>query len=103
MRLTSDHPFTILDCRGLNPTAYHICYGLSAPWTTPSTLYQTVWHTRAEIKARGDISHDLVDRAIQTFERTRGKRPEKALVVKPKSPLKEKRPSEGREEEEAGK
>ncbi len=69
--LTIDHPFTILDTRGMNPPTYEVRYGFSAPSIRPSPLYQTVWHSRTEMKARGDVSPEAVDQAIRAFQESK--------------------------------
>ena len=65
--LISDHPFTIVSCRGMNPKTYFVRYGLSTQTIPPSPLAEKAWHTAAQIKLRMNVSPETVDSAIKLY------------------------------------
>ena len=66
-KLTIEHPFSIIKSRGHSPKTYLVVYGLSTIAIPPSPLFQKVWHTAAQMKARMNIALATVDSAVSKF------------------------------------
>lgn len=89
----TEHPFTILQTQSINPRQYLVEFGLGEPDRARSPLAQRLWQTAAQLKARGEILPDTVDRVIKLYHQNAPNRmsasPRKAVEVVPRRMLKE--------------
>ncbi|KAK8864488.1 hypothetical protein IAR55_001738 [Kwoniella newhampshirensis] len=63
-----EHPFTILDSRGLKPTAFLVRYGVESSTVKPSPLYEKAWQTPAQMRSIGGLSAEAVKTAVRDFQ-----------------------------------
>ncbi|WVF71275.1 hypothetical protein IAT40_006078 [Kwoniella sp. CBS 6097] len=81
-----DHPFSIIESTGLNPTAYLVRYG---EWESaePSPQYQKVWQTVPQMIRKGRIDEEVARKAIKDYNegkyRGRGASPRAVQLQKP--------------------
>lgn len=66
-RLTSEHPFTVLEARGKRATQLRIRYGFECEKVPPSPLAQVVWHTPAQMQSRMRISKGTVRAVVEAW------------------------------------
>ncbi|OCF33029.1 hypothetical protein I316_05367 [Kwoniella heveanensis BCC8398] len=61
-----DHPFCIIDSKGMSPVAYLVRYG---EWQAadPSPQYQEVWQTIPQMVRKGRISEEVARNAVKEF------------------------------------
>nr|XP_031863355.1 uncharacterized protein CI109_001230 [Kwoniella shandongensis]KAA5530427.1 hypothetical protein CI109_001230 [Kwoniella shandongensis] len=65
---SKEHPFTIIDSRGLRPPTFLVRYGVQTFTVKSSPLYEEVWQTPAQMRSRGGLSTETVRLAISEFQ-----------------------------------
>ncbi|WVQ99599.1 hypothetical protein IAU59_006735 [Kwoniella sp. CBS 9459] len=82
-----DHPFSIIDSKGMKPVVYLVQYG-EYETAEPSPQYETVWHTISQMIKIGLISEEVVRMTVREFtQRKYCEREIPTAVLQPQKPL----------------
>lgn len=79
-----DHPFTILEARGIRARTYRIRYCFESEDVPASPFAQEMWHASWQIKTKGGIRVEAVDATVREFElrNTPGMTPRQVRLLK---------------------
>jgi hypothetical protein len=79
-----DHPFTILEARGIRARTYRVRYCFESPDVPASPFAQEMWHASWQIKTKGGIRDEAVDATVREFElkNTPGMTPRQVRLLK---------------------